>query len=188
MTLTALNLCRRRVSQEPNVFYAPNQCLYSTTNKCSCFYVLCGYCVFLLLVVHKLLEPIGVLHWKCSPMFMTTSSIPVSQEHHDSTVMWHPYSISHRAVNLLHWSHIRLLCQWHCMTIMVMEWWNGTLKEETPACLMSWRDEFVTFTVNKYLQYPKRVRHNVKFPASEVLVLFNTCTYNICAQFLQWCL
>jgi hypothetical protein len=149
-------------------------------------YVLCGYCVFLLQVVHKLLEPTGVLHRKCSPMFMTSSSIPISQEHHDSTVMLHPYSISHRVVNLLHWSHVTLLCQWHCMT-NGDEWWNGTLKEETSACLISWRDEFVTLTANKYLQYPKHVRHNVKFPASEVLVPFNTCTYNICAQFLQSC-
>jgi len=112
-------------------------------------YVLCGYCVFLLQVVHKLREPMGVLHRKCSPMFMTSSSIPISQEHHDSTVMLHPYSISHRIVNLLQWSRVTLLCQWHCTT-NGDEWWNGTLKEETSPCLMSWRDEFVTLTANKY--------------------------------------
>jgi hypothetical protein len=59
-------------------------------------------------------------------MFMTIPSIPISQEHHDSTVMLHPYSISYRDVNLLYWSRVTLL------SVALHDnngdvWWNGTL-------------------------------------------------------------
>jgi hypothetical protein len=63
VTLTALNLYKTTLSFNNLMYFMlPNSVCILLKINVHAFYVLCGYCVFLLLVVHKLLETKGVLH------------------------------------------------------------------------------------------------------------------------------